>query len=151
MKTPGRCDDETTFLNVDLDIWAAYDLAPLVEALGDHVSDMFTGAAQAEEGAYQTHLELSIEERPGNPDAAIQAFAKLIDELPPAAKCLWDEANLRNFDIGIQGGVTPRAFQFSLHPDTLAAASRLKANIALTVYSVDVAHLQRQQRRRAKG
>jgi hypothetical protein len=151
MKTPGRCDDETTFLNVDLDVWAACDLAPFVEALGDHVSDMFTGAAQVEEGAYQTHLELAIEERPGNPDAAIQAFAKLIDELPPAAKRLWDEANLRNFDIGIQGGVTPRAFQFSLHPDTLAAASRLKANIALTVYSVDVAHLQRQQRRRAKG
>ncbi len=116
MKTPGRCDDETTFLNVDLDIWAAYDLAPFVEALGEHVSDMFTGAAQVEEGAYQTHLELAIEERSGNPDAAIQAFAKLIDELPPAAKRQWDEANLRNFDIGIQGGVTPARFSLRCIP-----------------------------------
>src|SRR5437764_1413692 len=86
-----------------------------------------------------------------SPDAAIQAFASLIYELPPGAKHLWDEANLRVFDIGIQGGVRPRAFQFSLRPETLAAVSRLKANVALTVYAVDVAYLQRQQRRRAKG
>ena len=152
MKTTGQRDDETTFLNVDLDIWAGYDLAPLVEAFGSHVSDMFTGTAEVpgEEGSFQTHLELAIEERePWSPDAAIQAFVRLIDDLPPAARRLWDEANLRNFDIGIQGGVTPRAFQFSLRPDTLAAASRLKANVALTVYSVDVEHPQRQQRRRA--
>ena len=48
MKTTGRRDDETTFLNVDLDVWAAYDLVPLVEAFGSHVSDMFTGAAEVE-------------------------------------------------------------------------------------------------------
>jgi|SRR5436190_18555120 len=152
MKTTGLRDEETTFLNVDLDIWAAYDLAPLVAALGPHVSDMFTGAAQVEEGAYQTHLELVARERePWNPDAAIQAFVRLIEDLPPAARRLWDVANLRNFDIGIQGGVTPQAFQFSLLPETLAAVSRLKANVALTVYAVDGAHLKRQHRRRAKG
>lgn len=152
MKATGRRDDETTFLNVDLDIWAAYDLAPLVEAFGSHVSDMFTGAVEVEEGAYQTHLELGMAEGdPWNPDALIQAFVKLVDDLPPAAKRLWDAANLRVFDIGIQGGVTPRAFQFLLRADTLAAASRLKANVGLTVYSVDGAHLQRQQRRRARG
>jgi hypothetical protein len=91
------------------------------------------------------------ERDPWNPDAAIQIFVRLIEDLPPVAKRLWDEANLRNFDVGIQGGVTPRAFQFSLRPDTLAAVSRLKANVALTVYAVDVAYLQRQQRRRARG
>jgi hypothetical protein len=152
MKTTGRRDDETTFLNVDLDVWAAYDLAPLVEAFGPHVSDMFTGAAEVEEGAYQTHLELALAKRdPWNPDSAIQAFVRLIEGLPPAAKRLWDEANLRVFDVGIQGGVTPRAFQFSLRPDTLAAASRLKANVALTIYGLDVAYLQRRQRQRERG
>jgi hypothetical protein len=151
MKTTGLRDEGTTFLNVDLDIWAAYDLAPLVAALGTHVSEMFTGAVQVEEGAYQTHLELATGERePWNPDSAIQTFVRLIEELPPAARRLWDGANLRNFDIGIQSGVTPRAFQFSLLPETLAAVSRLKANVALTVYAVDGAHLQRQQRRGAK-
>jgi hypothetical protein len=118
MKATRRRDDETTFLNVDLDIWAAYDLAPLVEAFGPHVSDMFTGAVEAEEGAYQTHLELEVAERD---------------------------------PIGIQGGVTPRTVQYSLRADTLAAASRLNANIALTVYAVDVAYLQRRQRQRAKA
>lgn len=152
IKTTGRLDEETTFLNVDLDLWAAYDLAPLVGAFGPHVSDMFTGAAEVEEGAFQTHLELAIGERnPWNPDAAIQAFVRLVDGLAPTARRLWDEANVRNFDIGIQGGLTPRAFQFSLRPETMAAASRLKASVALTVYAVDVAYLQRQQRRRAKG
>jgi hypothetical protein len=152
MKTAGPGYDETTFINVDLDIWAAHDLAPLVEAIGPRVSDLWTGAAEVEEGAFQTHLELAIEERnPWSPDAAIRAFVGLIDGLSPSARRLWDEANVRNFDIGIQGGVTPRAFQFSLSPDTLAAASRLKASVALTVYAVDVAYLQRQQRRRAKG
>jgi hypothetical protein len=151
-KTTGQRDEETTFLNVDLDVWAGYDLALLVEAFGSRVSDMFTGAADVGEGAYQTHLELAVGERdPWNPDSAIQTFVRLIEGLPPAAKRLWDEANLRVFDIGIQAGVTPRAFQFSLRPDTLAAASRLKANVALTIYAVDVAYLQRQKGRRAKG
>jgi hypothetical protein len=105
MKTTGLRDEETTFLNVDLDMWAAYDLAPLVAALGAHVSDMFTGAVQVEEGAYQTHLELATGERePWNPDAAIQTFVRLIEGLPPAARRLWDGANLRNFEIGIQSG-----------------------------------------------
>jgi hypothetical protein len=152
MKAKGRPDEETAFLNVDLDIWAAYDLTPLVRAFGPHVSDMFTGAAQAEEGGYQTHLELLVGELdPWNPDVAIQTFVRLIDGLPPDAKRLWDGANLRNFDIGIQGGVTPRAFQLSVCPDTLAAVSRLNANIALTVYAVDLADLQRQRRRGGRG
>lgn len=147
----GRPDDETTFLNVDLDVWAAYDLAPLVEALGPHVTDLFTGPAEVEEGAYQAHLELGEGERdPWNPDAAIQAFVRLIDALPPSTKRLWDEANRRTFDVGIQAGLTPRAYQCSLRPDTLAAVSRLNANVALTVYAVDVAYLQRQERRRTK-
>ena len=94
---------------------------------------------------------MGVDGRERSPDATIQAFVALIEGLPPAVKRLWDDANLRNFDIGIRGGVTPLAFQFSLHADTLAAVSRLKANIALTIYAVDVAYLQRRQRRQTRG
>lgn len=39
-----RPEELASFLNVDLDIEAPYDLAPLVAALGEQIFDLYTGA-----------------------------------------------------------------------------------------------------------
>jgi hypothetical protein len=140
-----RSDEMTCFLNVDLDVVAAQDLSPLVHALGPRVFDLHTGPAGT---GYQTHLELASR-RPGDPpdaEAAIKAFVKLLASLPPRARRLWSSATQRDFNIGIQGGSEPRAFEFALQPATLKAVARLGARVVVTVYAVDTEYLQRPRR-----
>lgn len=130
--------EESSFLNVDLDVEASFDLAPLVEALGDRVSNMYTGPGAA---GFETHLELSGElVMPASADVAIRGFVTLLTALPSSARKLWDDATKREFNIGIQGGVTPRAFELALDAATIADIARLGARIGVTVYAFDPKH-----------
>jgi hypothetical protein len=126
--------DETQFLNVDLDIEAPFDLAPLVAALGDAVFELHSGIVG---DRFETHLELAGESiQPGSADIAIGVFVRLLSQLTPDAKQLWDRATRRDFNIGIQGGRTPHAFEVALPRDVLAAVADLGARIVITVYAV---------------
>jgi hypothetical protein len=127
-------EDETQFLNVDLDIEAPFDLAPLVAALGDDVFDLYTGPAR---DGFETHLELAGERsQPDSADGVIREFVRLLSQLAPDAKQLWERATRRDFNIGIQAGRTPHASEFALPCDVLAAVADLGARIVITVYAV---------------
>jgi hypothetical protein len=138
----------TCFLNVDLDLAAAQDLAPLVRELGPRAFDLHTGPGGA---GYQTHLELNSRgaEKQRNADATIRQFVKLLATLPSREKRLWNDATQRDFNIGIQSGMEPRAFELALQPETLKAVARLGARVVVTVYAVDAVP-RRQARRRGK-
>jgi hypothetical protein len=139
---------EASFRNVDLDVEAPYDLAPFVDALGEHVFDLHTGPLGT---GFQAHLELSGEAiMPKDAETAIQGFVALLTHLAPDAKRLWDGATKRDFNIGIQGGATPHAFETALLPQTLAAVAGLGARVVITVYAVDFKYLKRQHRRPVK-
>ena len=104
MERPG----ESSFLNVDLDVAAPCDLAPLVEALGDQVLNMYAGPTDT---GFEAHLELSGEVvMPASADIAIRGFITLLTALPQSARTIWGRATRKEFNIGIQGGTTPRAF-----------------------------------------
>jgi hypothetical protein len=125
---------ESRFLNVDLDIEAPYDLAPLVAALGAKVFDLHTGPVR---DGFETHLELAGEcIQPGSADLAIREFLRLLSHLAPNAKPLWERATRRDFNIGIQGGRTPHAFEVALPRDILVGVADLGARIVITVYAV---------------
>jgi hypothetical protein len=72
-----RTDNTTKFLNVDLDIFAKFDLQPLAAALGRKVNVLYAGR---ERGLYSTHLELNVQ--PKTADAVIRGFVVLIRGLP---------------------------------------------------------------------
>jgi hypothetical protein len=149
MRTKGRSDDRTCFLNVDLDVAAARDLLPLVHALCPNVFDLHTGPAGA---GYQTHLELASR-GPGEPqdaDAAIKRFLRLLAALPLPARRLWNSATQRDFNIGIQAGTEPRAFEFALQPETLKMVARLGARVVVTVYAADTTDRQQERRSRKR-
>jgi len=137
-----RSDEATCFLNVDLDVSAPQDLTPFVQALGSKVFDLHTGPAGA---GYQTHLELATQ--PESAERGIKGFVKVLSALPAPARSLWKKATQRDFNIGIQGGTEPRAFELALEPETLKSVERLGARIVVTIYAVDAKHLQKQQRR----
>jgi hypothetical protein len=128
-------EHETRFLNLDLDIEAPFDLAPLVAALGENVFELHTGPTR---NGFESHLELAGESiQPGGADTAITAFVGLLSQLPPDARQLWDRATRRDFNIGIQGGLTPHAFEIGLSRDVLAVVAALGARVVVTVYAVD--------------
>jgi hypothetical protein len=142
MERPGQI----SFLNVDLDVEAAFDLAPLVEALGDRVSNMYTGPAAT---GFETHLELSGDlVMPASADMAIRGFVTLLTALPQSARELWDRATRKEFNIGIQAGGNPPAFGAPLDPATVANVGRLGATIGLTIYGFDAKSTARVDRRR---
>jgi hypothetical protein len=143
MDRPGQI----LFLNVDLDVESPFDLAPLVEALGERVSNLYTGPATA---GFATHLELSGDlVMPATADIAIRGFVTLLTSLPQSARELWDRATRKEFNIGIQAGTNPPAFEAHLEPATIANVARLGATIGLTIYAFDGKSTARVDRRRA--
>ena len=121
---------EMIFLNVDLDLVSRSDLQPLVTALEPGAFALHVGH---EKRTYTAHLELF--KFPKNPDGAIRAFAALIQNLSRAERKLWDTAKVRDFNIGVQSAMQPRAFEIKLMPGTLGIASVLRARIVFTVYA----------------
>ena len=127
---------QTAFVNADLDIWSRSRLNRLVTAFGNGVDVLFVGREGARYGA---HLELS--ERLGqarSADTFIRRLAALVVALPPPARKLWDEAEVREFNLGIQAGSRPYSWESRLRPSTVHLAAQLKAGLVVTVYAPEV-------------
>ena len=123
----------TTFLNVDLDLYSRSNLEPLVAALGQRVFTLHLGR---EGQTYSAHLELS--RKPRTADRAIRSLAALIHTLPKAERRLWDTANVRDFNVGVQAALQPHSYEIPLAYETLKIASALKARIVFTIYAAEV-------------
>ena len=121
---------ETTFLNVDLDLFSRSDLQPLVTALGRKVHILFVGR---DTQTYRAHLELSRD--PKSVGVAIRRFAALISKLPRMERKLWDGAKVRDFNVGVQVAMRPHAYEIPISIEAIEIASTLKARIVFTIYA----------------
>jgi hypothetical protein len=120
----------TEFLNVDLDIYSAKDLTPLVQAFGKAVMVLHLGRHKR---TWEAHLELS--KHPiKSPNSAIRDFCELMSALMPEAKQVWDSAKIRRFNIGIQGGMDQPSYWCVIDAETVRLAAEVNADIALTIY-----------------
>lgn len=117
------------FLNVDLDLESSEDLMPLVRAL-----EPSAFALERPEG--RVSFELNAEVSPTGPEPLILEFTKLIHELPPPARAVWDRASRRVFDIGVQSRRHPNHETHCLTPATLRAVADVDAEIAVTIYAL---------------
>jgi len=128
-----RADDaKTTFLNVDLDLWSAAPLDPVINALGRRVIVLHAGK---DGRRYRAHLELSGMAR--DADRVISRFVALVDGLPRTARDAWNRAQVREFNIGVQAGTTPHHYGVGLQPDTVRGVARINARLGVTVYATD--------------
>ena len=125
-----RPSAETTFLNVDLDIWSRAPLDGLVAAFGKKVVVLSVGKEGKQHSA---HLELGVS--PGNADRTIRRFVSLVNSLPRSPRKMWDAARIRQLNVGVQAGTTPRAYELGLRPATVEAVARIGAQIAFTIYA----------------
>lgn len=131
----------TEFLNVDLDLYGRYDLEPLAAAFGRNVVVLFAGR---EGRAHSAHLELA--RAVGGVDARIRRFCKLVGLLGRADRKLWDSANRRDFNIGIQAGEQPFSSEFAIEAETVKAVAEIGARIVLTVYAPETVAAERRRR-----
>jgi hypothetical protein len=125
-------DGATEFLNVDLDVFATFDLSVLVSALEPAATPLYCGGP---EDGYRASLEVDFQ--PDDPEQAIRAFIALIDGLPAETRALWDGASRRDFSIGVEVGTAAPALELTLPPALLRSVVGVGATVTLVVYAAD--------------
>jgi hypothetical protein len=126
-------DGLTHYLNVDLDILSRSSLEPLVAAFGQRVLSHYVGR---EGKRYGAHLSLAI--YPEHADKAIRVFVALVKRLPARARRLWDKAQTRDFNIGVDAGFKPQSYELPLAIDIVRAVADVRGRIVFTVYAPEV-------------
>jgi hypothetical protein len=124
----------TTFLNVDLDLASAEDLAPLVDALAPDVHALHVGRVGRRHRA-----TLELRGQPRTPDSAIRRLVAAVRQLPPRQRARWNRATRRDFNVGIQAAATPRSREFAIDAATVAAVGGVGGRIVVTVYGASLA------------
>jgi hypothetical protein len=119
------------YLNVDLEVRSRSDISGLVRALCPPLFNLHSGTV---DGAHFASFEA-----PGcglAPDDAIAAMVKAVRGLPRAARAVWNQADDRLFDIGVEQAKSTRPFTLPLQRSTLAAVVKLDAHVAFTLYGL---------------
>jgi hypothetical protein len=122
----------TQFLNVDLDVFSKVPLDPIADAFGERVLVLHVGRRGRRFGA---HFELNSYTRNPQADRLIWRFVQLIRKLPRPARRLWNEADAREFNIGIEAAEKSPPFEMRLQPKTMAAVVSVHGRIVVTVYA----------------
>ncbi len=137
MARPNDYCDHSEFLNVDLDVFSRESLAPFVEGLGESFFVLHEGRWGRNYGAI---LELDMRIFKGkSADRLIRRMVDLLNKMPRPARRLWNRAQIKQFNVGIQGGLKPPVFELVVGPDTLRAVAELGARLVVWVYPVKMA------------
>lgn len=129
-------EPETQYLAVDLEIVSRRQIDQLAPAFGanvginrnvkvgkDHVLLFSTGGKTP----FSEDLNKLI-------NRTILMQVKLVHKLPEAARKQWDNARTKTFDIGIQAGGKPHAFEVRLTKQTISAVSAVGGSVQFTIY-----------------
>lgn len=125
--------EETHFLNVDLDVWSRSPLDALVAAFGRAVFVHYVGPEDKRYGAH-----LSVAGGGDDADVLTRKLIRLVMKLPRGARKLWDQAQAREFNVGVQGGVKPHCYEIRIKPETLELVARLRGRMVVTIYAAEV-------------
>lgn len=125
--------DGTHFITVDLDVYSRVRLAALVKAFGDSMLVLHEGRCGSR---YIASFEL------GNSwqlsaDQEIRRLVALVRSLPPSGRRLWNEAQARVFDIGIQAALSPFSHALPLSQDVIEGIASVRGRITVTTYAPD--------------
>jgi hypothetical protein len=126
----------TQYCNVDLDIVSQAPLDGLVQAFGEDVVVLYVGGRGR---SYEAHLELSHRHPARTAERAITRFVRLIKRVPPRYRRVWDRARSREFNVGIEAGLEPHAFELCVSRRALEAITEVDAAMVITVYAPDQA------------
>lgn len=120
---------------MDLDIVSQAPLDGLVQALGEDVVVLYVGGKGR---SYEAHLELAYRHPARTAERAITRFVRLIKRLPPRYRRVCDRAGSREFNVGIEAGLEPQAFELCVPRRALEAITEVDAAMVITVYAPDL-------------
>ncbi len=120
------------FLNVDLEIRSKSPLKSLAKAFGKQVAILYCGT----EGRGRYLLAIESGSHSKSAVVAANALCKIVENLPPSARKVWDSAQAR-FDFGYELRPGERMLNFSLPPNLIARIAKLGAHLAVTCYRHD--------------
>ena len=123
---------QTRYLNVDLDVASSVPLEGLVAAMGPRVLVLHVGRHGT---SCEAHVELGTSHTDVSPDKAIRGLVRIVERLPVRERRVWDSALSREFNIGIEAGLRPHAFEVRLEPSTVQALVGVGATVVVTVYA----------------
>lgn len=131
----------TEYINTDLCVISAEDLAPLaaaLEARGVLVLD------RRDDECGMHHWTFECVTLAGDPDdkPAVRLCAVLdaVEDLPPQAMVQWRACVIRKLDVGFSCGDVPFVLREELHGDILGRIAAAGASLAISLYgSSDVA------------
>ncbi len=126
---------EPQFLNVELHVESRQELTALAAALTPAAG---TWQSWRHRGTRCLHGPLGLADE--TPSELIVAAGSRLKRLRGEARAAWNAAKLREFDVGIQAGrPSPARGEWTLSVDALQAASRVGAQIRITVYGPESA------------
>lgn len=122
--------DGTHVRAVDLEVYSRSRLSALADAFGERVVVLYEGRVGSRYlAAFELHAWQLTE------DQEMRRFVAMVRRLTPAARRLWDGAQSRTFDIGVQARETPRSSAFTLSAATIEAVASVGGRIAVTTYA----------------
>lgn len=127
------------YLNTDLDLESASDLTELVNAL--EAQGMFTlHLTHAENGKWSARLETG--ESFAEPGESIAAMLGALDSLPQAYRQVWENCELKEFNIGYDCGDEPWAYNQGLTSELLRQMTEHNMTLRWTLYpaAADTGH-----------
>ena len=137
----------THYVNVDLDVYSRTPLDGFLQALGDEAFVLYVGGGRRK---YEAHIELASSHMGMSADDTIIGLTRLIRGLPRAHRTIWNSAQRREFNIGIEAGFEPHAFELRLQERTLKAIADLQGVLIITVYAPDLSEARLPITRRKK-
>ena len=129
-----QTEAKVRFLNVDVDVFGAFDRAPLLEAFGDDIDVLHDGEREPGVPVLSFELSTASPTLPG----VISELVALVRALPDEARAAWNLANRRVLNVGIQAGLDPRCSEWTLSVEMMAALVEVNAYVTLTVYGAEV-------------
>jgi hypothetical protein len=119
-------ESATEFLNIDLDLHGRDGLDDLIDAFGASVFVLQRTAHQ---------LSLEMTDTFPSADETLLGWVSLIERLSPRARGLWDQCELRSFNIGIRAGRSPHQMCFEISRRAVSLVADVQSEIAITVYA----------------
>jgi len=127
--------EDTIYLNVDVDVLASRPLNALIAAFGNRIHVHYCGR---ERGQYSAHFSLGSMRQSASLDSAIRGLVELVKRLPATAYRLWERATERTLNVGIQSGIRPRSREFEISRARVQAVADIGASIVFTVYAAEL-------------
>jgi hypothetical protein len=141
-------DEGTHVLNVDLEVFSREPLDKLVAAFGEAVDVLYVGKWGRR---YAANLEVGGSGDQVDAERLMHRFIAIVRNLPSSQRRLWNGAQSREFNVGIEAAARSEAFELKLQPKTLKAINSVGGTLVVTVYAAERLAARRSVLRRSKG